>query len=997
MALSVQEFWQLVVASGLHDEENCRRLANAFANARDAGQVPRTVQLPEWMINTRAMTRYQAKVLLAGRPGPFVYGDYLVTDRLEGGGATGLFRAIHRPTGVNCSLYFLSEKAVIDPSVVTALTALVSTASAASLPTPYLTHCHTLVDLGSYKFLVIDELPAGTLAARLTGGKAMGAKEAARVLCQVVEGLAGLHAANQVHGAIRPDRVWLSPDSGARLANFPLARNPLNLVGAHVTWDVEPEAVDYCPPECTSGEMPTPRGDIYSLGCTLYHMLSGRVPFPGDDPQQTLQAQRSIMPPPLDQVNPAVPKAMAGWVARMMAKTPSVRYDDAGQLAAALAPLAKQFGMTAETSVAPPERVKLENYLIASGAMAAHADATSTAAAPIMFAPHDTASPTAAMIARHQRARRSKLPLILGGVAALAVIGGVATFLLSSGTGSQQTARSLPGPLPSSQPSLPASEIAPTDALAGDTAAADVSSGSNSAGSTPIAAEPTPSVDTVVGLEATMWASPTHGPRLNLAYVVPGAEIIVALRPAQWAANGEAEKLLDERTSGWLGKFVGEELVGLLDTPLVGIDRMIIAILDGADGSPRWALVATLKEPHDLNALLAKWDQPEAQEKEGVPFYQQGERAFYLPVAGEGRTIVIGPAELITEEVIPAGNDPPALTRELETLLAASDADRDLTILASPSILLTGSKAWLPGVSARLRLPLEQFLAGNGSATTAEPARPDSEAPAAAPRAIDVSSQGLPKAVLASAHLTESDMFVELRIYIEPNQPAQALARTYREHVARLPKQASDYIRTLALSDYSRDVLFGFPLMVEQFGRYTVVGTDNRQIVLRAYLPSMAAHNLALGMHLALLEQERPPASAEARPAAAKPATASNAAEIAEPLAERLNRKISLVFDRATLEKALQMVADELAAEVVIMGPDLQAEGITKNQSFGLEERDQPAREILQKIMIRANSDGKLVYVIKPPAGGDGEALYITTRAAAKGRGETLPAEFAEK
>ncbi|HEY1598116.1 MAG TPA: hypothetical protein VGG64_00840, partial [Pirellulales bacterium] len=100
---------------------------------------------------------------------------------------------------------------------------------------------------------------------------------------------------------------------------------------------------------------------------------------------------------------------------------------------------------------------------------------------------------------------------------------------------------------------------------------------------------------------------------------------------------------------------------------------------------------------------------------------------------------------------------------------------------------------------------------------------------------------------------------------------------------------------------------------------------------------------------------------------------------------------------RATLEKALQMVADELGAEIVIMGADLQAEGITKNQSFGLEERDQSAREILQKIMIRANSDGKLVYVIKPPAGGNGEALYVTTRAAAKGRGDTLPAEFAEK
>ena len=92
MALSVQEFWQLVVASGLHDEENCRRLADAFAKARETGATPRTTSLPEWMLSTGEMSRYQARILLAGKPGPFLYGDYLVVDRLEIAGLSGLFR-----------------------------------------------------------------------------------------------------------------------------------------------------------------------------------------------------------------------------------------------------------------------------------------------------------------------------------------------------------------------------------------------------------------------------------------------------------------------------------------------------------------------------------------------------------------------------------------------------------------------------------------------------------------------------------------------------------------------------------------------------------------------------------------------------------------------------------------------------------------------------------------------------------------------------------------
>jgi hypothetical protein len=207
--------------------------------------------------------------------------------------------------------------------------------------------------------------------------------------------------------------------------------------------------------------------------------------------------------------------------------------------------------------------------------------------------------------------------------------------------------------------------------------------------------------------------------------------------------------------------------------------------------------------------------------------------------------------------------------------------------------------------------------------------------------------------------------------------------------MSRLPKRVSEYIRTLDLSDYSRDVLFDFPLMVEQLGRYTVVGTQGRQVVLRAYLPSVAAHNLAIGSRLALAERLRSAAAGSAR------SVTKGAAP--EPLAKRLDRKISLVFDRATLEKALQMVGEEIGTEVLIRGADLQLEGITKNQSFGLDEKQQSAREILRKVMIRANPDGKLIYVIGPSSGGGGETLIITTRAAARQRGEAVPAELAEQ
>ena len=86
----------------------------------------------------------------------------------------------------------------------------------------------------------------------------------------------------------------------------------------------------------------------------------------------------------------------------------------------------------------------------------------------------------------------------------------------------------------------------------------------------------------------------------------------------------------------------------------------------------------------------------------------------------------------------------------------------------------------------------------------------------------------------------------------------------------------------------------------------------------------------------------------------------------------------------------MQLLADEIGVPIVILGPDLQIEGITKNQSFGLDERDQPAEEVLLKILRQANPDGKLVYVIKDVPG-KGEQIWLTTRVAAAMRGDTLP------
>ena len=102
-------------------------------------------------------------------------------------------------------------------------------------------------------------------------------------------------------------------------------------------------------------------------------------------------------------------------------------------------------------------------------------------------------------------------------------------------------------------------------------------------------------------------------------------------------------------------------------------------------------------------------------------------------------------------------------------------------------------------------------------------------------------------------------------------------------------------------------------------------------------------------------------------------------------IADKLNQKTSLFFPRNTLETSLKLLGDDLGIEIVILGGDLQQEGITKNQSFGLEERDsRPATS--RQDHGAGQSGGQAGLVVKPKEGGGEETLYVTTRGSGEAR-----------
>jgi hypothetical protein len=130
---------------------------------------------------------------------------------------------------------------------------------------------------------------------------------------------------------------------------------------------------------------------------------------------------------------------------------------------------------------------------------------------------------------------------------------------------------------------------------------------------------------------------------------------------------------------------------------------------------------------------------------------------------------------------------------------------------------------------------------------------------------------------------------------------------------------------------------------------------------------------------------------AEKAAAGASPAIPDKSAEVNRAL----QYKIQLAaFDRDRMDLVLERISRQIGVPIELVGPDLQLDGITKNQSFGWNEPELTVDETLRKIFLKANSDGHLVYQVKPKAAGGRPIIYVTTRAAAIKRGEQLPAVF---
>jgi eukaryotic-like serine/threonine-protein kinase len=288
-------------------------------------------------------------------------------------------------------------------------------------------------------YIVMEYVDGRTVRDLLQEGHRLLPERSIEIIDGVLRALDYSHQAGIVHRDIKPGNVMVTRNGDVKVMDFGIARA---MSDAQATMTQTAQVIgtaQYLSPEQARGERVDSRSDLYSTGCLLYELLTGRPPFTGDSPVAIAYQHVRENPVPPSRVDPDVPPWADAIVLKAMAKSPADRYQTAAEMRADLQRAASGMPVAAAP---PPTRLDMYSATQRMGAPPMMAGATS-AIPPV--SEYDYARDEYGRGDRGGGARRW-IPWVLGLVLVIAVVAGVAYYLLGS------TGKTYAVPLVNNQP-----------------------------------------------------------------------------------------------------------------------------------------------------------------------------------------------------------------------------------------------------------------------------------------------------------------------------------------------------------------------------------------------------------------------------------------------------------------------------------------------------------------------------------------------------------------
>jgi serine/threonine protein kinase len=315
MQIGMEQFVRTLTESGLVSVQEAE---HACAQLREAGSTESPESLLRELVNRRKLTEFQASQVRAGKAKALTLGNYLILDKLGEGGMGMVLKAWHRRMERTVALKVIAPKVVKDPVALKRFQREV--VAAAKLTHPNIVAAYDADEAKGTHFLVMEYVEGSDLSSWVKEHGPLPVEQAVNCVIQTARGLAYAHDKGVVHRDIKPANLLLSRETRAesregtaasdsrltvKILDMGLARIEGGFGGSAEHADLTRSGammgtVDYMAPEqAMDSKHADARSDIYSLGCTLFYLVTGHVAFEADTVMKRLTAHQSAPPPSL--------------------------------------------------------------------------------------------------------------------------------------------------------------------------------------------------------------------------------------------------------------------------------------------------------------------------------------------------------------------------------------------------------------------------------------------------------------------------------------------------------------------------------------------------------------------------------------------------------------------------------------------------------------------------------------------------------------------------